>query len=751
MGAKVCVRLGSHFFQIIARSIARDIRAIAIACLLSCSLGLPNCFASPGGIKARVVITSDLHFDSKWNDTNPYYRPAIHRVHKVCKGERVYVRSFITGAKADSYGSYYVTCDVHMVDPKGNPFYTKKNRLVWRENNVGGKNVILSRVRVKLIFDPPDPLGDYTVILNFHDHISNERFRIAQMLSLIPYDSDSKMMTREQLERFMTYYYQHPDSHRIMAALETATRINMPSARNSLAPAFAALFADNAYLLPYLAGRIKNLSEQARRLLSGQSGPNLKDGKIISAEELDMLWAVFFVTGEVEPLREIVAGVALGEDADPRRKALGKAALESLKKNSKQHELVSAYLDHMISWDGSLGEYTRKALQQCLREASPKVPSLSSSTPKYEQPLADRFVQASVAAYDYGLGKISQWMFRTSAAMNHFNEAASLYRCLGNQRELAKCFLAMASISESNEDLPQAIRALEEAAACFRATHDDRALVHALEALDELYSARGEYGEAERCAIETIPILARKENEPLTFAYAKLHLVQIREMSGDDLARNEELLESARKVFQASGMMRSVAECDKILGDYHLDKKEYGQAKVLYRRSLKIVEQRRSLNNVIDQGSDVHAQATLNFNLGSAHIYSDKYEEAIAYFKKARHQFLSLGSVGGVGICSDGLGMAYLAKGRYKEAESQLKEAEKIAQQLGDMDLSAESQRNLAKLYRKIGQPAKARWYYRKAYKIFTRIGQQGKARYVLEQLEHLRQEARVSPRVDRK
>ncbi len=98
-----------------------------------------------------------------------------------------------------------------------------------------------------------------------------------------------------------------------------------------------------------------------------------------SPGEFDMLWAHFFATGDIAPIRQLVRALPLVAQDDFSVSVIGRAAAWSLESNCKQHDLVRAYCTWIEEHDDLAGLH-RKLLHRCIhgppkRDSAPPGPA----------------------------------------------------------------------------------------------------------------------------------------------------------------------------------------------------------------------------------------------------------------------------------------------------------------------------------------------------------------------------------------
>lgn len=186
-------------------------------------------------------------------------------------------------------------------------------------------------------------------------------------------------LSPEQVEQWMSFYYQHPQPDRVpeaIAALSAAGyfkneqtiepiicflslifRAN-PDRLATWLPALQALPDDEQaagiyalwysntsaahHYLAQLAAGVDPATQGLITALQHESPPEIEQIPLSGPSVLDLLWAAFMATGAEKYVRCILAALAEAEATDPDRRLLGETAQWSLQTNVRKHPKVRA-------------------------------------------------------------------------------------------------------------------------------------------------------------------------------------------------------------------------------------------------------------------------------------------------------------------------------------------------------------------------------------------------------------------------
>lgn len=214
---------------------------------------------------------------------------------------------------------------------------------------------------------------------------------------------------------WMTHYYENPSPERFVAevqGLSKAGHLSSPETGAMIAVFLGRVMAANPVAVESWLNQLGDLiggdretillaagfsrTQEARSFLAKQPDgakylEELMDVRSIELEDpavLDMLWADFFATGEVAPLKRLVHVLNYGQYAgameryaksqktekdreDAMRDAVFQAARWSLESNAQQHRRVGELLEQ-IYWKGDLTQPELVWLSAILAKAMPE-------------------------------------------------------------------------------------------------------------------------------------------------------------------------------------------------------------------------------------------------------------------------------------------------------------------------------------------------------------------------------------------
>lgn len=275
--------------------------------------------------------------------------------------------------------------------------------------------LLLSQQHLTLTFTASDPSGRYRFAVTAVDTVANSRAEATASLQLAALAEVADFTSREAFTDWMSNYYRDPDPGRVFAAMRqyVATDEKGRIAGVPLRLFLARVLADN----PFLRQRFQQVYQQADKdgreklvLVLAAGGEDLAEwaGELDDRErqfyrqarhfalpdlqlppasilEINALWGQFYASGAIEPLRQLVAGMALQtyrgvqekvaagvlkETAEVQAQAamedIYKALLWSLVSHGNQHSRVEKYLQ-LIAEEKNLNAAVQGELEQVLQ------------------------------------------------------------------------------------------------------------------------------------------------------------------------------------------------------------------------------------------------------------------------------------------------------------------------------------------------------------------------------------------------
>ncbi|QBG46814.1 hypothetical protein EGM51_05165 [Verrucomicrobia bacterium S94] len=354
---------------------------LIILCLCASALAEPFGFT-------LVVTRQDPSLDW-WYAVPDNFEPQITNIDSVHKGEYFSIFPVFRNYGTDPGGSAGITFDLKLTGPDGKT----QLDLEALEGHVGlasAPDPLPAQAVVNLNFDQEDDFGEYTIEITAVDKVSRQTNVQHRVITLKEFEVEK--LTKQDRENLFFSYPTAPDPAKALASFLQIERSFFNEEKEPVWSAiwfFKTVFERNEFLIPHLMkeygflnpkqqkdiiflmtllGKTEKLPrlsgdmKRFERLMAAGRIPDPYDG-ITMPKQLDMLWAEFFATGTVRPVREIAGSLALVEhvgtleriqsgELDPNElevyregmlEAVFQAALWSLKSNCAQVPLVKQY------------------------------------------------------------------------------------------------------------------------------------------------------------------------------------------------------------------------------------------------------------------------------------------------------------------------------------------------------------------------------------------------------------------------
>lgn len=343
-----------------------------------------------------AVTRQDASMDW-WYAVPQEYAPKINRINRVVPGEYFRIIPFFSNYGTDSNRHAQISFDAEVVRPDGS-MYLALPKCEGHKGVTDASNLLPASAVLNMCFDPADPFGEYKINVMSVDHINSRTNWQHTAIQLQKFGFE--LLSKNEREQLFYQYATAPNPAKAAAAF-LQTRHSFFNEENepiwSAIWFFKTVFENNEYLIPHLMDEfpvatlkqkqdlvmvmtLMNKADQLPRV-SGELNAFLrvmKSGRvpdpyadITNGKQLDMLWAEFFATGTMKPIRQIATTLSLvkhvgtldkikageldTETPDVYRagmlEAVFQSALWSLKSNCQAVPLVRQYGETILHSD----------------------------------------------------------------------------------------------------------------------------------------------------------------------------------------------------------------------------------------------------------------------------------------------------------------------------------------------------------------------------------------------------------------
>lgn len=138
-----------------------------------------------GEFSAMLFVTDDLEFRNRWATLPISEMPQVKSIERVVKGKRIEVELVFTGNGLDADLNADVAYDVEIFKPDGSVYAELPNLTGIKGRRPSRFMVNLAYSTVQIEFDPPDPVGVYTVKVKVRDVIGNNSLELRIALEAV--------------------------------------------------------------------------------------------------------------------------------------------------------------------------------------------------------------------------------------------------------------------------------------------------------------------------------------------------------------------------------------------------------------------------------------------------------------------------------------------------------------------------------------------------------------------------------------
>jgi hypothetical protein len=342
-----------------------------------------------------------------WYAVPEGFAPQLSLVSSVAKGEYFNILPLFSNYAVDTNQNARITYDIEVLRPDGSTDEAIRS-CDGHDGTAAPPNLLPARAVMRICFDPEDPYGEYVINVTGYDHISNQTNR--QSVTVEQKAFRLEPLTEKERDELFFRYSTAPNPSLAAASFLQTVQPFFNEDHELIWSAiwfFKTVFENNEFLIPHLveAFETATLKQQKDLLLvfalMGRTAelpelsPELKAynralksrsitdpySEITTANQLDMLWAEFFATGSIKPIRQLVTSLNLSpyegtldklaaDELDPKDPKVRRAAkldavfqsaLWSLRTNCEPSPLLYSYCIGILQ-----SEELEKPAQACL-------------------------------------------------------------------------------------------------------------------------------------------------------------------------------------------------------------------------------------------------------------------------------------------------------------------------------------------------------------------------------------------------
>ena len=258
------------------------------------------------------------------------------KINQVSKVEKLQPFSLhaVLGLKSPTAEPLKLQGELTVIDPRGKIYKVLKDIPLF-DQPAGSRGVFISRSTIRVSFDPPDPLGEYTFSLKINGFKGEKPSVFSKKITLVPSITDFKMMEFKEFDQLYATYHTNPRPERLLAALNYCLSEGISEMRRKqrrFNPAyllhwFVTVFKNNPQFYDelakmsgskppkdqYFALLFSGIGEENYRNVKNQINPHVlkqiegfKSGYPLKKSTFpDKYWAEFYAGGNFAPVAEL--------------------------------------------------------------------------------------------------------------------------------------------------------------------------------------------------------------------------------------------------------------------------------------------------------------------------------------------------------------------------------------------------------------------------------------------------------------
>ncbi len=324
-----------------------------------------------------IVPTLDNQLDS-WLKIPPNLQPTIHLVDRVYPNQPFALRLLFRGYTISTRKNAHITYDVQFFDPDKKPTADRGKDLLGYNGPVKSPDyIIINQQLLRVFFDKSYAAGDYEMLITATDQIANKVISKTGTITFAPFERKGSFASFEFFHSWLQNYFRQPDAAKatfgVLQYLENDPKwlqenIKLLAFMNQLLndnpwiwdhlikayqenasdrTDIITLMALNNHQIPELT---QDFTKEQKTWLEKAKGFILPptDGVISTAEQIEALWGVFYATGHLKPIEQVVRVLKpFALSSPPAESALPKepeqAAFWSLVNNARDIPLATNY------------------------------------------------------------------------------------------------------------------------------------------------------------------------------------------------------------------------------------------------------------------------------------------------------------------------------------------------------------------------------------------------------------------------
>jgi len=335
-----------------------------------------------------LLVLTQQNMDMDWWFAVPaQFGPNVSQVSEVTKGEFVNIIPIFNNYGLTENKEANITYSVEIIAPDG-AIDEAVSDIDGYSGEVPGAFLLPAIGRLAVSFDPEDMFGEYDVRVTAFDHIKNQKSSQNQKISLQKFGIEKQDLNLDK------WFLSYPSAPKPSLALTAFTNSPRPYFDDDGTPLWSALwlykniYSENEFLIPHTIDfyKIKASKQQKKdilllfHILNRLDEISIEDSlqayakslktiaipdpyqEITTGSQLDMLWAEYFATSKIKPIKQILKALNLSaysgtiekyksgelEKTDEtvnklKLEAVFQSAIWSIMSNCKQSELLFQY------------------------------------------------------------------------------------------------------------------------------------------------------------------------------------------------------------------------------------------------------------------------------------------------------------------------------------------------------------------------------------------------------------------------
>src|SRR5262249_21747490 len=156
-------------------------------------------------LRCQLALSIDTAFLDRWDHTK-LRQMRVPAADHVVRGQHFGIYPFFSGYALDEHGGVRVALDLRIARPDGKTYFEERAAKALDRPGGDGTSLLLPGDIRFVFFDPPDPLGTYSVHIDAHDLVGGTSTTVEGSIQLVEYKPGAGFNSANELNAWFGSY-----------------------------------------------------------------------------------------------------------------------------------------------------------------------------------------------------------------------------------------------------------------------------------------------------------------------------------------------------------------------------------------------------------------------------------------------------------------------------------------------------------------------------------------------------------------